>query len=388
MCAIQKQPFMTIKKRLLSLLLLTTTTFTAANVMAQEESPKIKLGGAVRFNYNYSDWKDANKSQAGAFGFDVFRLNAKGAYKGILLDAEYRLYPESSGGGMLKHGWFGYQFNDNHEVQLGLTGVRFGILPFTSNNYFFNINYYAGLEDDADMGVKYLFQNSHWQLALAYFKNSDLTDFGDKSEITPDRYAYDIAGKNKEVNQGNVRIAYTWGDRLQQEAGISAMVGGIYNIETEKTGSRYALAAHYRLKYRNWDVKAQAVTYAMRPKNEDGTDDRVTVAAYGAPYEIAAKADTYSASLAYTLPVNKGILDEVVFYNDFSMMHKRKKEFHDSYQNVTGCMLAMGPVYTYIDYALGKNHSWLGPNWNTAFAEGEASDKWHARFNINIGYYF
>ena len=37
---------------------------------------------------------------------------------------------------------------------MGLTTVPFGILPYTGNNYFFNLNYYAGLEDDADMGIR------------------------------------------------------------------------------------------------------------------------------------------------------------------------------------------------------------------------------------------
>jgi len=41
------------------------------------------------------------------------------------------------------------------------------------------------------------------------------------------------------------------------------------------------------------------------------------------------------------------------------MMHKRIDGYKDSYQNVSGILLTTGPVFTYIDYALGKNHSWL-----------------------------
>lgn len=57
----------------------------------------------------------------------------------------------------LKHGWLGYRFNDYNQLQVGLTTVPFGIQPYTSNSYFFNINYYVGLEDDADMGIKYIY---------------------------------------------------------------------------------------------------------------------------------------------------------------------------------------------------------------------------------------
>ena len=76
---------------------------------------------------------------------------------------------------MLREGWIGYRFNDSHRLQIGLTTVPFGVLPYTGNNYFFNLNYYAGLEDDADMGIKYLFHKDRWELSLAYFQNADLS---------------------------------------------------------------------------------------------------------------------------------------------------------------------------------------------------------------------
>ncbi len=365
-------------------------SFIPSSLSAQNQKmPQLKLGGALRFNYNHSDWKKRNKKRGGDFGFDVFRLNVSASYKKILLDAEYRFYAASSGGGMLKYGWMGYQLNENHQLQLGLTAVPFGIMPYTANNYFFNINYYLGLEDDADMGIKYLYRKGHWDIALAFFKNADILDFSEGVEPSPDRYAYDIGGRNKETNQGNFRVAYHWGNSRKQQVGASAMAGGIYNLDTESMGSHIAFALYYTLTYRNWDFKAQYTTYCMNPNNKDGEPrNQITVVAYGAPYEIASKADTYIASLAYTLPIGKGILDSIQLYNDFSMMHKHEKGFNDSYQNVTGCLLNMGPVYTYIDYALGKNQAWLGNNWNNVFAAGQPSAQWNARFNVNIGYYF
>ena len=358
------------------------------SLVIAQESPMLKLGGALRFNYNYSDWKDDNKKRGGDFGFDVFRLNVNAAYKKILLDAEYRFYAASSGGGILKYGWIGYQFNNFHQVQLGLTTVPFGILPYTSNNYFFNINYYLGLEDDADIGVKYLYRKGHWDIALAFFKNADILDFSEKTEASPDRYAYDIGGRNKETNQGNVRVAYHWGDRWEQEFGISAMLGGVYNMDTERMGTHSAFAVHYVVNYKNWNFKTQYTTYGINPINEEGESRRlVTAVAYGSPYEIAAKADTYTAALAYTFPINKGILNNIQVYNDFSVMHKHEERFNDSLMNVSGCLLTMGPVYMYIDYALGKNQAWLGNNWNSAFAQGISSEEWNARLNINVGYY-
>ena len=355
---------------------------------------KYDWGGALRFNYNFSDWKKDSKNKGGDFGFDVFRLNVKGAYRKISVDAEYRFYADSSGGPMLKHGWFGYQFDTNHQLQVGLTQVPFGLLPVTSNNFFFNINYYLGLEDNYDMGIKYVYQKAGWQLYAAFFKNADVLDFGDKSEISPDRYAYDIAGRNKQVNQGNVQFNYNWRGSLTHQVGLSGLVGGIYNIDTHKTGLRKALALHYWLNYGNWDVKAQWTAYSMNAKNgEDEMGEQeskrvVTLGAYGGTYEVAAKGITYQFGLAYTLPIKKGIIDDIRFYNDFSMLHKTERVFKDSYQNVLGLLITAGPVFTYIDYAIGKNHAWFGNAWTSSFAQGDPAHKWNGRLNINMGYYF
>lgn len=55
------------------------------------------------------------------------------------------------------------------------------------------------------MGIKYLFRKDRWELSLAYFHNADLSGVGGDSELSASRYAYDIAGRDKEAHQGNVR---------------------------------------------------------------------------------------------------------------------------------------------------------------------------------------
>ena len=160
----------------------------AVSPLAAQEKTMLKIGGALRFNYNYSDWKPENRKRGGEFDFDVFRLNVNASYKKFDLAVDYRFYPASSGSGMLREGWIGYSFNKSHRLQMGLTTVPFGILPYTGNNYFFNLNYYAGLEDDADMGIKYLFRKDRWELSLAYFQNTDLFGSGGDSELSASRY--------------------------------------------------------------------------------------------------------------------------------------------------------------------------------------------------------
>ena len=350
--------------------------------------PKFKLGGALRFNYNFCDWKPGHRDRGGDFGFDVLYFKLSGSYRNIILSADYRFYSKDFGGPMLKYGWIGYQFNDKSQMQLGLTGVPFGIQPIASHNFFLQIAYYIGLEDDSDMGIKYLYQGDTWDFTFAFFKNADELLFGSDNETSDDRYGYDVAGRNKEINQFNGQAFYKFGESTRQRLGGSAEFGQLYNLDTRKNGTHYAFALHYELTTKRVSLKAQLTTYAMNPKNGEGDDDElISMTAYGAPYLVAAKANVYMLGAGYTIPVNRKFLKKIQVYNDFGWLDKQNNDYKDSFQNVTGCMLDGGPVCIYVDYALGKNHGWLGPNFN-GFGTGGESDSWHARFNVNVGYYF
>lgn len=238
------------------------------------------------------------------------------------------------------------------------------------------------------MGIKYVYTDKHWEFALAFFKNAEELLFGSDTEVTDDRYAYDVAGRNKENNQINAQFFYKWGNSVKQKAGASAEFGQLYNLDTKRNGTHFAFAAHYELYWKKLSLKSQIATYAMYPKNTLGeTNSTVEMTAYGAPYIVASKANIYTIGAGYTFPVKWGPIKSIQIYNDFGWLQKWNKSFHDSFQNVTGCMISSGPVYTYIDYALGKHQAWLGPDWD-AFGPGLGSNSWHARFNINVGYYF
>lgn len=366
-----------------------------------QEQPELQVGGALRFNYNLSTWKEGQKTRLGDFGYDMFRINAKAAYQGVKLNAEYRLYSASFGGGMLKQGWVGYDFNDRNNLQIGLTQVPFGITQYNSNNWFFNITYYTGLEDDHDMGIKYSHSGDRWEYSFAFFKNAEELVFGNNSDISDSRYSYDVSSidingdgamnfRNKEINQLNGKVAFITGNEIfKQKIGVSGQYGGLYNLETSQTGKHYASAIHYELKAGRTDIKAQIASYNYNPKNPVAeTKQVIAMTAYGAPYLVASKAILYTFSLAYALPVKWDPVSKLRFYNDFGYMNKPLKEFENSIMNVTGILVIAGNVYTYFDAAAGKNHPWLGPEWTNALASGTANAAWHLRFNINLGYYF
>ncbi len=124
--------------------------------VVNSSTPDIRIGGALRVNYGYQDWSETSKDKGGDFAFDTFRFNLDGSIKDIIFSAEYRFYPEYDFN-TIHHGYMGYNFTDDLQVQLGIHQVPFGLQPFASHNFWFSGLYYIGLEDDYDMGIKLLY---------------------------------------------------------------------------------------------------------------------------------------------------------------------------------------------------------------------------------------
>ncbi|MFW6289623.1 MAG: hypothetical protein ACOC0R_01540 [Mariniphaga sp.] len=389
------------KHKITLYLLLLLVSLLSAVITLGQEKPEVQFGGALRFNYNLSSWKEGQKARGGDFGYDLFRINSIAAYKGVKLNAEYRLYSQAFGGGMLKQGWIGYDFTPERNLQIGLTQVPFGITQYNSNNWFFNMTYYVGLEDDHDMGIKYTYTGERWDFALAFFKNAEELIFGSYSDVSDSRYSYDVSSidldgdglpdlRNKETNQVNGKLVRKFQNgQFIHMLGMSGQYGGLYNLDTGETGSHHAYAVHYEMQAGRIIVEAQLAGYGHNPENQpEETDDAVAMTAYGAPYLVAADGIVYTLNLSWSLPVDWNPVSNLQFYNDFGYLSKASPDYNDSYMNVTGVLVTAGSVYTYIDAAAGKNHSWLGPEWMNALAEGTENASWHVRFNINLGYYF
>lgn len=100
--------------------------------------PKIKIGGAVRFQYSYEDYDEDNKDRGGDFDFETFRLDVNGSIGDVTLSAQYRWFQYMD---VIHHAYVGYQFSDNWEGQVGITQVPFGNLSFNSNSFFFSSGY-------------------------------------------------------------------------------------------------------------------------------------------------------------------------------------------------------------------------------------------------------
>lgn len=354
------------------------------------EEFKVDVGGALRFNYNNSTWKPNQQKRGGDFGFEVFRINVDATYKNdIEFHIDQRFYVEAFGGAFLKYGWVQYNLSEESHLKLGLIPAYFGVQQFNSHSWFFQLPFYLGFEDDHDMGISYDIETERFQLDVGYYKNGEELSFSDNSPISDSRYNYDFSGRNKEINQFNVRFNYKFGDKATHKIGTSIQYGGIWNLDTKEVGSHYGLGLQYEMVANNWNVKAQYLTYDNKPENAVGESrDIIEMTAYGFPYNTAAKASVYTFGVAYTFAVKWGPITSVQVYENYAYMDKAITTWEDTQMNVFGVLISANPTYIYIDYASGLHQPWLGSQWTDALTTGDPNNGWETRFNINVGLYF
>ncbi len=366
------------------------------------------FGGAVRFNLFAKDFEDALSYSDVQATFDTWRLNVRGRKNGFKLDFEYRFYP-TFGTHFIHHGWFGYDISDKSSLELGVTQVPFGDLTYASHSWWFSTAYYVGLEDDYDMGLKYVYDTDAFDMALAYFYMPEPSGPAPTAvEEWPSygiggsgRYSYDIIPADgasiSERHQINARVAYLFGeqDGNNAEVGLSGQFGTLYNSAldgdaADKHGVHTAAAAHVDANVGNFNAKAHAIYFNHLVDNDDGEQAKlVNMGAYGSgTYQVAAEALMFTAGFAYTIPVNKKLLSSIQFYDDFTYTYKTNTDFEPTMQNTLGMLLATGPIYTYVDIASGVNHPWLTNSFGTGLGEGVEDAGWNTRLNVNIGYYF
>jgi hypothetical protein len=355
-----------------------------------ESEDGIKVGGAIRSNYNYTSYSEGNKDRGGDFDFDIFRLNVSGEIGDVSLNGEIRFFDYMTA---VKYAYVGYQFTDNWQAQVGITKVPFGNSPYNSHNYFFSTNYYLGLEDDFDLGI--VFKRSiadNWQLDLGFFKNDELGGVDGYVDNRSDRYSYDIVGSRAigegiydeptqaigEYNTFSGRFAYHFDQgALSTEVGVSGLSGGLHD-GMRRVGDYQAWALHTNSQYHNWNLQLQQSQYSYDIANID----RIAVGAYSFYDSIAAEATSTTVNLAYDWAVNFGPVTALQFYNDYGVVYNKSDNTANTVMNVTGVSVAAGGLFTYFEWVNGKNQPFVGGS-----ASGDSND-YEQRFNINVGYYF
>jgi hypothetical protein len=183
------------------------------------------------------------------------------------------------------------------------------------------------------------------------------------------------------------------------ELGLSGQFGKNYNSVLDESESSNAFAAHLVGNFGNFNFKGEYISYNFGAKDDAGNDlDAVQMGAYGYNYNVAAEGNIWVAGLAYSIPVEWGPISNIQPYIDYSVITKAEDNFYNSEHFVPGFLITAGSIYTYVDWAFGRNNAWLGGGvwgednqygtWNDGLANGRDQGGWDRRFNINIGYYF
>lgn len=354
-----------------------------AQLPEEVEPDPIRIGGALRFNFNFREDVADSRARRGDSSFDLFRLNVDGELGDVLISAEYRHRP---GLDVIRHGWIGYRFADDSELQLGIHRTPFGLLPFSSHNFWDGVPFYAGFADNADLGVLYRRQDGPFETHLAFYKNEELGNADSLSRYAPD-VVRDGDRRNDEINRFNARLAYTHGldTGCEHEVGLSGQRADLANADTGGRGSHWAAAAHLDSRCGRWNLQLQGVRYVYDPDHPDGVDNHsLRLGAFGSSYDLAAKGRLAVANLAYNFDTTGAWVDQVICYNNYSRLFKDVGGGRDSELNTIGCGVGVGPLFAYFDLILARNMIFFGEG--SMAAGGE--DRWRSRFNINLGYYW
>lgn len=365
-----------------------TETDTSGLIIKPTDKTTLKFGGAVWGNYAFQKWVSPDQGRKRGLRFDNLRLSFDGTHGDhLLFSAQYRIYGYTR---VLHHAWFGVKPNENNQIELGITQVPFGLLPFATHSFWFGLGYNFAMEDDYDAGIKWHHKNNAWDLHLAFFLNEE---YGDATCL--DRYSVDLVRQgdqqNEEFAQWNLRLAYTAGESTdyRSEFGISAELGKIHNLETSKYGYHWQAAFHYGGRYKDWNPEFQIARYEYNPENPVGIDNQlILMGNLTSTRLVAAKGTLFNGNLRRFWDVNWGPIKRFNAYYNYSTVLKDDSSFKTSQLHDPGCVLEAGPFWMWIDFLIGKNAWYLNDSPENSGPGAGATDKWVYRFNISFEWYF
>lgn len=379
-------------------------SFLSLFVMATEQADKnfVKIGGALRYNAVYENYELSNDALDAYVKADTWFLNADAHLNGFDMSMQYRFYPESQAH-FMHHGYIGYAINDNLYARLGVFQKPFGIADFASHSWWFQIPYYLGLEDTHNTGIGFKQTWNDFIVEAAYFRQAapkgSISDNTLDNAVGNGRYSYAVVPTTgyangvltnasvRELNQFNARARYEIVPGV--EFGLSGQLGSIYNSALNQSDWGFTWAAHSLINIGNLNFKAEVIDYHYNAVDNAGNKlDILQMAAYGAAYDVATQGMIYVVGLAYKIPINTKLINSIQPYIDYSVVDKKNSDYFNTEHLIPGVLITSGPIYTYIDYALGKNQPWLTSNFGEGLGAGNANARWNSRFNINIGYYF
>lgn len=344
---------------------------------------ELKIGGSLRANYSYNEFSDVSKDNSGSFDFDMFALKVQDKFEDIGVVAEYRFM---KGYDFLKYGYAYWEMNDDLTLNMGLINKPFGNKNYTSNNWWYSLNYYMGFEDSYGMGASAAYNTNSWSSEISFIKKPIYggNDHRNFSATVSSGTVGETTYNNEEKNTIDMRQSYTtkYGE-LTSVFGLSLEYGKLYNSVEREDGETFSYAGHVDFEYHNWNIQLQYLDFDF-DQYDDGYIDtnKIGMGMLTSFFETASSGNIYTVNVAKKFIKPWG---SVTVYNDFSALTPDTEGFDDSILNSIGVSVSYKKLFFYFDYYTAKNVLWLGGN-NLGLER--QSDDWQHRFNINMAYYF
>ena len=378
---------------------------------AEPKKSPIRIGGAMRANHAYGDYSGRRGENIGDSDFELLRLNADLDYGNIIGRVEYRYYDDYS---MMHTAWLGYRSDNYGTLKAGIVRVPFGPGPYgVSSSWFFDQHFYVGLADDMDLGVRWTRPFGDLTVDLAYY----LEDEGhwDGSSRDSSRYSYDPVkwnsgatsegdvtdfGENgfEEKHQINLRLIYA--TESIGDVGMSFQYGKLEGTNVDDSGADHlAVSAHAVTPFWGFTLFSQ-VSYYRYDITDDtpwGTGDLIPMGAYNFAWPVASEAWVPAVSLRYNGINTSNIpwLGSVTPYIEWSSIIKERSDFNNSSLWVFGALWYWAKLYINTDFAISDGNFFVGgegDDYGNIYGLNDfgasGNNRWHKRFNVNVGYYF
>jgi len=349
--------------------------------LAEGDNGHLDIGGAVRYRYK---WDENDQFKGARFATDLSGIKLSGEYGDLIGSAQYHFYSRDTiQFHTIQHAWLGWKLGEDSDIRAGVVQVPFGLLPIASQNFWMNVDYYLGMDDDPDTGVVWQRQSDGHHLHVGVFAGDEYTTSRRK-----ERYSYDVGGDYREREQLAVR--YERSTKLGDsdlKLGSALRVGQIEHLTTGDKELHAAGALHAELKQGAWLAQLQwkYYHYDVAPTSDNPYGNMINLVGFYDPgFKVASAAHVPTLNVAYTLP-NTGWFDAIMCYNNFSSVMASGVGLGESHQNVTGCEITKGKVITYIDWVASRN-AYSGSS-GSGFGIYDKNE-WASFLNINIGYYF
>jgi len=348
----------------------------AESAAADNSDSTLELGGALRFNLGWLDY--AGPRRWSDVDVELLRIDLRGSHGPLKFSVQHRWY---EGFEAVHHAWAGWTLDADRDLRLGIQQVPFGLLPYASQSFWFGSGYYLGLEDDHDLGIVWRDERDDrsWHAGVLL-----RDEYGTGRRFA--RYSFDVATTDELPYREAEHLVLRYERRVTGERwalgwGLSGMLGRVENREDGQTHGHVATAVHLEGSASSWTAQLQWAHYDYGVPGE-----RIALAAFEFPFEIASKADVVTANIFRDFNTSRSWFDSLRCYNNLSTTRATGLTRANSWQNVFGCSVGKGPMFTYVDWISGRN-MWFVGGPGVGISE-PGGDRWRSRLNINLGFYF